>query len=100
MFFVVGEFVLVLLAYLLRPWRALSFACAGLNAVFLLAWFAVPESPRWLLVRAAWSRPCAAWVPGTYHCVCMYVQTLRCRGGAATLPISCHGSLALWSLPT
>ncbi|GLI62485.1 hypothetical protein VaNZ11_005116 [Volvox africanus] len=51
MFFIVGEFVLVLVAFLARPWRALCFACAVINAVLLALWPALPESPRWLLVR-------------------------------------------------
>ncbi|GLC46023.1 hypothetical protein PLESTM_001815200 [Pleodorina starrii] len=46
-----GEFVLVLVAYLARPWRVLCFACAVINAALLALWPTLPESPRWLLVR-------------------------------------------------
>ncbi|KAG2484872.1 hypothetical protein HYH03_016357 [Edaphochlamys debaryana] len=51
MFFIVGEFVLVLIAFVFRPWRALCFACAAFNALQLLLWPFIPESPRWLLVK-------------------------------------------------
>ena len=62
--FAVGYLYLVLLAWLLAPpWRTLQasvrFYCqcvltgeqwvlAGPNCLFLLLWWAVPESPRWL----------------------------------------------------
>ncbi len=45
-----GEFVLVLVAYLARPWRALCFVCALVNVAMLALWLTVTESPRWLLV--------------------------------------------------
>ncbi|PNW78695.1 hypothetical protein CHLRE_09g387060v5 [Chlamydomonas reinhardtii] len=49
--FIFGEFVLVLIAYVARPWRVLSFTVAVVNAAQLLLWPFLPESPRWLLVR-------------------------------------------------
>lgn len=51
MFFILGEFVLVGIAAAFRPWRALCFACAAVNAAALGLWPLLPESPRWLLVR-------------------------------------------------
>lgn len=43
--------MLVLIAYVARPWRVLSFTVAVVNAAQLLLWPFLPESPRWLLVR-------------------------------------------------
>ncbi|EFJ44180.1 hypothetical protein VOLCADRAFT_95576 [Volvox carteri f. nagariensis] len=51
LFFIVGEFVLVLVAFIARPWRVLCFACAVVNAAMLFLWPTLPESPRWLLVK-------------------------------------------------
>ncbi|GFR46601.1 hypothetical protein Agub_g8204 [Astrephomene gubernaculifera] len=51
LFFIAGEFLLVLVAYVARPWRSLCFTCSVLNAVLLLLWPTLSESPRWLLVR-------------------------------------------------
>ncbi|CAH2047324.1 unnamed protein product, partial [Iphiclides podalirius] len=44
-----GNAVLALLAYWLRDWRKLEFALATISSLYLLYWFWVPESPRWLL---------------------------------------------------
>jgi len=51
LFFVLGEFVLVLVAFIFQGWRALCFASVIIGAVTLGLWFFLPESPRWLLVR-------------------------------------------------
>ncbi|KAG2484375.1 hypothetical protein HYH03_016791 [Edaphochlamys debaryana] len=48
-FFIAGECLLALMASLIRDWRPLTLACAGLSAAFLASALVVPESPRWLL---------------------------------------------------
>ncbi|XP_053604285.1 organic cation transporter protein-like isoform X2 [Plodia interpunctella] len=47
--FGLGSAVMALLAYWLRDWRKLEFALASISSLFLLYWFWIPESPRWLL---------------------------------------------------
>lgn len=65
-FFILGEFALVVFALMFKSWRSLTGAACVLNAAFLLLWPLLPESGRWLLVqghkqecmqvyRAAWS---------------------------------------------
>ncbi|RVE54036.1 hypothetical protein evm_001439 [Chilo suppressalis] len=44
-----GSSIMAVLAYFLRDWRQLEFALATLSALFILYWFWIPESPRWLL---------------------------------------------------
>ncbi|CAK1585512.1 unnamed protein product [Parnassius mnemosyne] len=48
--FGLGNAVLAFLAYWLRDWRQLEFALATISSVYLMYWFWIPESPRWLLV--------------------------------------------------
>lgn len=48
-FFIVGEFAVVLLAFLLPAWQHLLIACGSVNAVSLLLYPLVSESGRWLL---------------------------------------------------
>lgn len=45
-----GAMAMVLLAWLVRPWRVLAAASAATQAAYMLLWPAVHESPRWLLV--------------------------------------------------
>ncbi|KAJ0183349.1 hypothetical protein K1T71_001325 [Dendrolimus kikuchii] len=47
--FGLGYAVMAGLAYWLRDWRKLEFALASLSSLFILYWFWIPESPRWLL---------------------------------------------------
>lgn len=47
--FGLGNAVMAGLAYWLRDWRKLEFALAALSSLFILYWFWVPESPRWLI---------------------------------------------------
>lgn len=47
--FGLGSAVMASLAYWLRDWRKLEFALATFSSLFLLYWFWIPESPRWLL---------------------------------------------------
>ncbi|KAL0880255.1 hypothetical protein ABMA27_002712 [Loxostege sticticalis] len=44
-----GSAVMACLAYFLRDWRQLEFALATLSSLYILYWFWIPESPRWLL---------------------------------------------------
>jgi MFS family permease len=52
-FFIAGEFTLVLVAVVLFPasWRAQVGACAVLSGALLLVWPLLPESGRWLLAQ-------------------------------------------------
>lgn len=47
--FGLGNTVMAGLAYWLRDWRKLEFGLATISAVFILYWFTVPESPKWLI---------------------------------------------------
>ncbi|XP_013192365.2 organic cation transporter protein [Amyelois transitella] len=47
--FGLGSTVMAILAYWLRDWRKLEFALATLSSLYIMYWFWVPESPRWLL---------------------------------------------------
>ncbi|XP_063362844.1 organic cation transporter protein-like [Cydia amplana] len=47
--FGLGNSVMSGLAYWLRDWRKLQFALSTLSALFILYWFCISESPRWLL---------------------------------------------------
>ncbi|KAK3098565.1 hypothetical protein FSP39_020715 [Pinctada imbricata] len=48
-FFAIGLVVLAGLGYFIRHWKYIEIACAAPTAFFLLYWWFVPESPRWLL---------------------------------------------------
>lgn len=50
-FFIVGEFALVIIAVMLPSWRGQFAAGAVLCAAALLLWPLVPESGRWLYVQ-------------------------------------------------
>jgi len=63
-FWVLGECMLALLAWWLRPWRSLTVALGVASAATAaLAHVAAPESPRWLLVqgRRAEAREALQW---------------------------------------
>ncbi|XP_063534938.1 organic cation transporter protein-like [Cydia strobilella] len=47
--FGLGNPIMAGLAYWLRDWRKLQFALSTLSALFILYWFCISESPRWLL---------------------------------------------------
>ncbi|XP_013138269.1 PREDICTED: organic cation transporter protein-like isoform X1 [Papilio polytes] len=47
--FGLGNVVLALFSYWLRDWRKIEFALATVSLIYLLYWFWLPESPRWLL---------------------------------------------------
>ncbi|XP_072932796.1 organic cation transporter protein-like isoform X2 [Epargyreus clarus] len=47
--FGLGNAVMSALAYWLRDWRKLEFSLATLSSLYILYWFVIPESPRWLL---------------------------------------------------
>ena len=51
LWFVAGEFLLVLVSVVFQPWRAQAAACAVLLAMLLLLWPLLPESGRWLLAH-------------------------------------------------
>ncbi|CAF1264627.1 unnamed protein product [Adineta steineri] len=48
-FFAGGELILLGFAYLIRTWRSLNMALAIISIPFLLFYFILPESPRWLI---------------------------------------------------
>jgi len=50
-FFIIGEFALVVIKVALPAWRSQFTAGAVLCALSLLLWFLVPESGRWLQVQ-------------------------------------------------
>jgi hypothetical protein len=50
-FFIVGEFALVLFAVTFSSWRGQFAAGAVLSGLSLLMWPLLPESGRWLLVH-------------------------------------------------
>ena len=72
-FYIVGMCVLSLLAYLVRGWRLLCFACAASCAAFLPTMLLVPESPRWLLSKV---RAC------THSFACMHACIMLVHGYA------------------
>lgn len=47
--FGVGNSMMAGLAYMLRDWRYLQIALSLLSSVYLIIFFILPESPRWLL---------------------------------------------------
>jgi MFS family permease len=51
MLFNTGEFVLVLVAYLLPKWQHITLVCGLMNVACLVFWPFIMESPRWLLCK-------------------------------------------------
>eukprot|EP00197_Chlamydomonas_leiostraca_P012629 CAMPEP_0202879236 /NCGR_PEP_ID=MMETSP1391-20130828/33331_1 /ASSEMBLY_ACC=CAM_ASM_000867 /TAXON_ID=1034604 /ORGANISM="Chlamydomonas leiostraca, Strain SAG 11-49" /LENGTH=609 /DNA_ID=CAMNT_0049561553 /DNA_START=103 /DNA_END=1928 /DNA_ORIENTATION=+ len=51
MFFVLGEFLLVLVALIFKPWRGICFATVAISAASFAIFVIIPESPRWLLAK-------------------------------------------------
>ncbi|KAK7108047.1 hypothetical protein V1264_015849 [Littorina saxatilis] len=47
----VGPFILAGLSYVLRDWRHLQLAGSLPPVIFLVYWWIVPESPRWLVSK-------------------------------------------------
>lgn len=47
----IGYIVLPGVAYLVRDFRLIQLVIAGPEVMFLLGWFLLPESPRWLLIN-------------------------------------------------
>ncbi|CAG4930720.1 unnamed protein product [Colias eurytheme] len=56
--FGLGNTVLALLAYWIRDWRYLEFALSCLTSLFLLYYFVMEESPRWLLATGQLEKAC------------------------------------------
>ncbi|XP_065536539.1 solute carrier family 22 member 3 [Lathamus discolor] len=50
-FFTLGIMILPGIAYLIRTWQGIQLAISLPNFLFLLYYWVVPESPRWLLTR-------------------------------------------------
>ncbi|KAK2152867.1 hypothetical protein LSH36_316g08008 [Paralvinella palmiformis] len=50
-FWAIGGMVLALCGYLLRPWNYLIILTSASGVLYYIAWFFVPESPRWLALR-------------------------------------------------
>ncbi|XP_069830467.1 solute carrier family 22 member 3 isoform X2 [Dendropsophus ebraccatus] len=51
MFFTLGVMILPGIAYLIPTWRGIQLAISLPNFLFLLYYWFIPESPRWLLIR-------------------------------------------------
>ncbi|KAM4693117.1 solute carrier family 22 member 3 [Discoglossus pictus] len=51
MFFTLGVMIIPGIAYLIPSWRGIQLAISLPNFLFLLYYWLVPESPRWLLMR-------------------------------------------------
>ncbi|XP_059084961.1 organic cation transporter protein-like [Tigriopus californicus] len=49
--FAIGEALVCLIAYLFRDWRLFSIMSSAPFAIFLVIWFILPESPRWLITK-------------------------------------------------
>eukprot|EP01025_Chloroclados_australasicus_P042615 TRINITY_DN452_c0_g1_i1.p1 TRINITY_DN452_c0_g1~~TRINITY_DN452_c0_g1_i1.p1 ORF type:complete len:561 (-),score=50.14 TRINITY_DN452_c0_g1_i1:981-2615(-) len=50
-FFPIGEMLLAIIAFLIRPWRLLNLVVSLIVGAFILLVFCLSESPRWLLVK-------------------------------------------------
>ena len=51
-----GGLVVGFLAWLgIRNWRTLMLVCSAPSGLIALLWFAIPESPRWLIAKGQWT---------------------------------------------
>ncbi|XP_033740180.1 organic cation transporter protein-like [Pecten maximus] len=48
-FFALGMVILCGIGYAFKEWKSIQIACAAPSAFFLLYWWLIPESPRWLI---------------------------------------------------
>ncbi|XP_069135010.1 organic cation transporter protein-like isoform X2 [Argopecten irradians] len=48
-FFALGMVILGGVGYAFKEWKSIQIACAAPSAFFLLYWWFIPESPRWLI---------------------------------------------------
>ncbi|XP_033741747.1 organic cation transporter protein-like [Pecten maximus] len=48
-FFAIGMVILGLVGYAFKEWKSIEIACSAPIVLFLLYWWLVPESPRWLI---------------------------------------------------
>jgi hypothetical protein len=88
-FFVMGEFALVIIAVALPSWRSQFAAGAVLCAASLLLWFLVPESGRWLQVQG---RAEEAYQVGKAS-QCSIIKHGACGGACHAVPcraMPCH----------
>ncbi|CAF2673341.1 unnamed protein product [Rotaria sp. Silwood2] len=50
-FFAFGQMILLIFAYFIRSWRILTFSIALFTVPYMLFYFILPESPRWLISK-------------------------------------------------
>ena len=51
-----GGLIVGLLAWAgVRNWRTLMLVCSAPTGLIALLWFAIPESPRWLIAKGQWT---------------------------------------------
>ncbi|UJR36301.1 hypothetical protein I4U23_029030 [Adineta vaga] len=55
-FFALGELILLVFAYLFRTWYQLHTALAILSLPFVLFYFLLPESPRWMISKGHYDK--------------------------------------------
>ncbi|KAL4716199.1 hypothetical protein ACJJTC_013976 [Scirpophaga incertulas] len=51
-----GSAIMACIAYFFRDWRQLEFALASISTLYILYWFWIPESPRWLLATGQFNK--------------------------------------------
>ncbi|XP_076091403.1 solute carrier family 22 member 3-like isoform X2 [Mytilus galloprovincialis] len=54
--YMVGEYILDLIAYFARDWHELILYTSAPIGINLLSWFFIPESPRWFIVKKKFSK--------------------------------------------
>ncbi|CAF1061135.1 unnamed protein product [Adineta ricciae] len=55
-FFAIGELILLVFAYFFRSWYLLHTTLAILSLPFLIVYFLLPESPRWMISKGHYER--------------------------------------------